>query len=211
MDQPCPRLPVNAELAGPLLARRNDAELKAICNRHSGSDYDADQAADNAEVKSMLEDILGIELGDDVDIGSPEDVLRSAEAQMKEQQTRDEAGCEVWAGRRARRKKSAKQLAGHRRNPARDSRSEEGSACIRAPAIVEGLAQGHAAPTANRRFRRLPLLKRGEGKHRATQALRLKTAFDTEDTEHFTETTESQSKTTTQSRGDRMFSSVPLC
>ena len=102
---------VIAELAGSLLAGRNDPELKAIYNKHSRSDYDADQAADNAEVKFMLEDILGIELGDDVDISSPEEVLRRAEAQMKEQQARDEADREEWAERQARRKKSAKQLA----------------------------------------------------------------------------------------------------
>ena len=102
---------VIAELAGPLLAGRNDPELKAIYNRHSGSDYDAEQAADNAEMKFMLEDVLGFELGDDVDISSPEDMLRRAEAQMKEQQARAEADREEWAERQARRKKSARQLA----------------------------------------------------------------------------------------------------
>lgn len=109
---------VIADLAGQLLAGRNDAELKAIYNRHGRSDYDAEQAAENEEMKFMLEDVLGFELGDDVDISSPEDMLRRAEAQMKEQQARDEADREAWAERQARRKKSAKQLAGEARKQA---------------------------------------------------------------------------------------------
>lgn len=86
-------------------------ELKAIYNKHSRVRHPPcyEEVAHNAEVKFMLEDILGIELGDDVDISSPEEVLRRAEAQMKEQQARDEADGEEWAERQARRKKSAKQ------------------------------------------------------------------------------------------------------
>ena len=109
---------VIAELAGPLLDGRNDAELKAIYNRHSGSDYDADQAAENEEMKFILEDMLGLELGDDVDITSPEDMLRRAEVQLKERQARDEADREASAERQARRRKSAKQLAREARQQA---------------------------------------------------------------------------------------------
>lgn len=97
-----------AELAGSLVAARNDAELKAIYNKHSRSDYDKEVAAEIEEMKIMF--------GDDVDFGpddyddtrAMEDTLRRAAAKMQEKQARDEAAREE---RRARRTKSAKQLA----------------------------------------------------------------------------------------------------
>lgn len=109
---------VIADIAGQLLPGRDDPELKAIYNRHSRSDYEAEQAAENEKMKFMLEDVLGFELGDDVDISSPEDMLRRAEAQFREQQARDEADRETRAQRQASRKKSAKQLASEARKQA---------------------------------------------------------------------------------------------
>lgn len=100
-----------AGLAGPLVAARNDAELKAIYNRHSRSDYDREEAANLAGMKSLFEDVFGVDLDDDLDISSTEDVLRRAEAQMQEKLAQDEAGREAREARQAKRKKSAKQLA----------------------------------------------------------------------------------------------------
>ncbi len=100
-----------AELAGELLAERDDAELKALYNKHSRSDYDGEEAASLKDMQSALEEMLGIELGDDLDMSSPEDLLRRAEAQVHERQAQYEAERQAKEERMARRKKSAKQLA----------------------------------------------------------------------------------------------------
>ncbi|MDP2827719.1 MAG: molecular chaperone DnaJ [Sulfuricellaceae bacterium] len=92
------------ELAGGLVGQRDDAELKAIYNKHSQSDYDSEEAAYMGGMKTMLEESLGFELGDDVDISSPEDVLQRLYAQFEAEQQAQEEG-------RAKKKKTAKQLA----------------------------------------------------------------------------------------------------
>lgn len=99
------------ELAGQLAAARNDAEMKAIYNKYSYSDYDDDMAEDLEGMKAMLEDILDVELGDDFDMSSPEDILSRAQQHMREQQTQYDAEMQAREERRSKRKKSAKQLA----------------------------------------------------------------------------------------------------
>ena len=98
-------------LAGELVAARDDAELKAIYNRYSRTDYDAEEAFHTKGMKSMLEDVLGFDLGDDRDIGSPEDMLERARKQMHEMQMQDDLDRQAREERLAKRKKSAKQLA----------------------------------------------------------------------------------------------------
>ncbi len=102
---------VITELAGELVASRDDAALKAIYNKHSRSDYDAEQAADIESMKSMLEDALGIELGDDLDASSPDDVLKHAQAKMREMRSQDDADRDAQEERQGKRRKSAKQIA----------------------------------------------------------------------------------------------------
>lgn len=67
------------------LAAQEDEAVKAVVNRHSQGDYDAHRAAELAEMKRSLEAALGMELGDDVDISSPEDVLAEVERFMAAQ------------------------------------------------------------------------------------------------------------------------------
>ena len=99
------------ELAGGLAAERDDADLKNIYNKHSGSDYDAEEAASVNGMKSMIEDLLGVDLGDDFDAGSPEELLKQAQARMLEQQEQHEADRQAQDEQKAKRKKSAKQIA----------------------------------------------------------------------------------------------------
>ena len=99
------------KLAGELVAARNDGELKAVYNKHSRSDFDSEEAASIKGMKAILEDALGVELGDDLDMSSPEDIMKRAKAQIDEMQAREDAERQAWEERRARRKKSAKQLA----------------------------------------------------------------------------------------------------
>ena len=70
------------ELAGGLAAARGDESLKEIYNKHSGSDFDAEEAAAAQGMKSMLEDVLGTDLGDDLDMGSPDELFKRAQAHM---------------------------------------------------------------------------------------------------------------------------------
>lgn len=92
------------DLAEQILAHREHGELKALYNKHAQSDYDAEDAARLDGMKSMLEDILGMDLGEDADMRSAEDVLKRVESQYSAEQ-------EEWEAKQARRKKSAKQQA----------------------------------------------------------------------------------------------------
>jgi hypothetical protein len=100
-----------SELAGGLAAERDDADLKNIYNKHSGSDYDSEEAANLKGMKSLFEDVLGVDLGDDFDISSPEELLKQAQAHMLEQQGQHEAARQTQEELKAKRKKSAKQIA----------------------------------------------------------------------------------------------------
>ncbi|CAH1079410.1 J domain-containing protein [Candidatus Nitrotoga sp. 1052] len=100
-----------SELAGRLAAERDDADLKSIYNKHSGSDFDAEETAAVEGMKFMFEDVLGVDLGDDFDMSSPEELLKRAQAQMLEQQTQHQADRQAQEERRAKRKKTAKQIA----------------------------------------------------------------------------------------------------
>ncbi len=93
-----------ADMAQGLLQTRDDEALKAIFNKHSNLSFDQVQAEGDAEAKSMLNDLFGIDVGDAVDLRSPEAVLEHVQAQR-------EAARQAREGREARRKKSPKQLA----------------------------------------------------------------------------------------------------
>ena len=102
-----------ADMAGALIAESDVVALKEIYNRHSNSDYDAEETDGMQSMKSMLEAALNIELGDDFDFGkaSPEDLLRHAQAQFEAQQEKEDAHFQAQEAHRSKRKKSARQLA----------------------------------------------------------------------------------------------------
>lgn len=99
------------DLADQLLANRDDAELKAIYNKHSHSDYDQQEAADIKHMKSVMEGMLGVDLGDDFDANSGEEFLKHIQAKMQEEWAQENAKRQAWEERRPKRKKTAKQLA----------------------------------------------------------------------------------------------------
>ena len=104
-----------SDLAGELVAQSDDAELKSIYNRYSESDFDSEAAAELDDMKSALEAMLGVELGDDLDMSSPEDVLQRAHAQMEQLQAQDALENQAREARRAKRKKTPRQLAAEAR------------------------------------------------------------------------------------------------
>jgi hypothetical protein len=91
-----------------LLTERDDPELKAIFNRYSGVDYDTEAAAELDDAKVMLEHVFGVELGDDVDMSSPDDMVERIARQMHENA---EAEAQEREERQAKRKKTARQVA----------------------------------------------------------------------------------------------------
>ena len=101
---------VIAELAAGILLERDDAELKAIYNKHSRSDYDSEEAAELEAMKGLLEDMFDLDLDGDKPVESPEELLGRAHAQFDEKRALDETERRAAEERRARRKKSARQL-----------------------------------------------------------------------------------------------------
>ncbi len=93
-------------------------ELKAIYNRHSGGDFDAEAAAIEAaqaqSMKAFLEGELGFDFGDD-DIASLDDLQRATAAQVDEDQRAAAERQAETEARKARRKKSPRQLAAEAR------------------------------------------------------------------------------------------------
>ncbi|WP_251199544.1 DUF4238 domain-containing protein [Aromatoleum aromaticum] len=103
-----------ANLAAPLLEKSDDPELKEIYNRHSGSDYDEDLAAEKQQIKEMFEDMMGVGLDDDIDFSDPESLLRQVQEKMTEQAEKARA---EQASRAARRKRRSNWHANRRRKP----------------------------------------------------------------------------------------------
>lgn len=98
-------------MANALLAENDDAALKAIYNKHSQSDYDSEEAAYLQDMKSALEGMLNIDLGDDLNARSEEELMSRARAHLQAKETRQAAQQQARAERRSPRKKSAKQQA----------------------------------------------------------------------------------------------------
>lgn len=74
------------DLAEEILGQEERDDIKELFNKYSAEDFDDLEAAQQAEMKEALEGLLGMELGDDVDMSSPEDVLKRMEAQFRTQQ-----------------------------------------------------------------------------------------------------------------------------
>ncbi|RMS92441.1 DnaJ domain-containing protein [Pseudomonas coronafaciens pv. oryzae] len=68
-----------------LLGGDHDDELKRLYFKYTGIDFDENERLENQRFKASLEAELGVELGDDVDLSSVEDVTRHVAEKMKEQ------------------------------------------------------------------------------------------------------------------------------
>ncbi len=104
-----------AEMAGDLASERDDPELKELYNKHSGSDYDREAAAEMEDMKRALEGMLGAELGDDLDMSSPEAVYERVRAEMEQHWAQHFVKNRAGEEPRAARKKTAKQIAAEAR------------------------------------------------------------------------------------------------
>ena len=102
---------VITELAGELVAARDDAEMKRLYNRYSQSDYDREEAANLKGVQDMLEAVLGVELGEEMDLSSPDEFFARAQEKIQARQAEFDAERQAHEDRRAQRAQSAKRLA----------------------------------------------------------------------------------------------------
>lgn len=100
-----------SQMAGDLAEERDDAEIIALYNKHSGSDYEAEQAAALKGMKSLFEAELGVDLGDDLGIDSHDELIMRAQARLHEQQAQRESMRQAEQENQSTRKKTAKQLA----------------------------------------------------------------------------------------------------
>lgn len=97
------------DLAEEILAERDDEAIKAIFNAYSDIDYDSQEAAERDEVKSFLEDMFDLDLGDE-DFDSTDDVFRRAKEQFRDKHAQD-AMPDADEEAHTPRKKTARQLA----------------------------------------------------------------------------------------------------
>ncbi|MBI5658944.1 MAG: J domain-containing protein [Nitrosomonadales bacterium] len=112
-------------MAAGLAAERDDAGLKNLYNKHSGSDFDAEESAAMQGMKSMLEEMMDVDLGDDMGMGSPEEFFKRAQAHIQEQQEHHQAAREAQKERKAKRKKTAKQIAKESRQLAEEQQTSQ--------------------------------------------------------------------------------------
>ena len=104
-----------AELAAQVLAEREDAQVKEIYNKHNPVDFDSEEAAHTHDVKSFLEDMFDLELGEADEHDSLDGLFERARAQFREKHMQHEAQKRSHEERRSKRTKSARQLERERR------------------------------------------------------------------------------------------------
>ena len=98
-------------IAAELIIENDDGDLKRIYNKHSGGDIDAEINEEKSAMKAMMQDILGVDLGDDVDFGSPESMMAHVGEKMRQKLEDEEQVRRDYQKRNVKRKRSAKTLA----------------------------------------------------------------------------------------------------
>jgi len=95
------------ELAACILDERDDDAIKAIYNKHNPVDYDSEEAAQTDQVKSFLEDMFDLDLGEPGEDDSVDDLFERAKAQFRERQA---AKADADDAKHTKRRKSARQM-----------------------------------------------------------------------------------------------------
>ncbi len=96
------------DLVSELANETDNAEMKTLYRKYAGVDFDQEEAEMMAGMKAMLEHELGMDLGDDLDMSSPDVFIQQMQARLAEEQDKQ---VQAENERRAKRKKSAKQIA----------------------------------------------------------------------------------------------------
>ena len=96
-------------IAADLIAEHGDETLKPIYNRHSNTDFDAEAEDENKAFKAMVETMLDIDLGDELDVSSREKMFAEVDEQIKRKLLQEDQAQQADEERRSKRKKSAKE------------------------------------------------------------------------------------------------------
>ncbi len=96
------------EAAEDVLADRDDAEMKALFDKHSDVDFDTEQREAALAMKALAEEVTGLDLGDD-DIEDEEALFERMRQGFERQDASKEARREAREARAARKPKSAAQ------------------------------------------------------------------------------------------------------
>ncbi len=98
-------------IAAELIIENDDGDLKRIYNKHSGGDIDAEIEEEKSAMKAMMKGILGVDLGDDFNFGSPESMMTHVSEKMQQKLEDEEQVRQDRQKRNMERKRSAKALA----------------------------------------------------------------------------------------------------
>jgi hypothetical protein len=99
------------DLAEHLVCETGDEALKAIYNKHSASDFDADATAAAESLKNAMEGLFGFDLGDTAELNSPDDLMAHVHQHMQQQADQLHQEDQARQDKRSQRKKTPKQLA----------------------------------------------------------------------------------------------------
>ena len=98
---------VICDVAEPLVIESGDPVMKALYNKHSEVDFDAQAAVEAKGMQEVMSKVFGIEMDEEADVSSPQDVMDQVQmhmdkARLNEMERQDQ---------RSQRKKTAKQQA----------------------------------------------------------------------------------------------------
>lgn len=105
-------------IAEELMAVNDNEALKRIYNKYSDIDFDAKAEEEKEALRFMMEGILEIDLGDDIDYSSPEAMMSQVADKMQQKLAEEEQAQQEYRERMGKRKKSAKTLAKEARQQA---------------------------------------------------------------------------------------------
>jgi len=106
---------VITQMASELMDNDGMSDLRDIYSRHSGNDPEEEEAAEFDEAKMMAEILFGVDVDD---VNSPDELMEKVGQAFEEHLRQERVEADVREERRARRKKSAKQLAAEARDKA---------------------------------------------------------------------------------------------
>lgn len=102
---------VICDIAEPLVVHSDDAVMKAMYNKHSNVDFDAQEAAAAKSMQAAMSQMFGVEVDETADVSSPQDVIDQIQLQMDKARLLDMERQDQQEARRSQRKKTAKQQA----------------------------------------------------------------------------------------------------
>lgn len=99
------------DLANELANESDNEEMKALYFKYCGVDFDQEEVEMMAGMKAMMENELGIDLGNDLDMSSPDAFIKQMQARLAQEAEKQKTSQRAKEESRSKRKKSAKQIA----------------------------------------------------------------------------------------------------